>query len=181
MITNRKPFTLTLAVGLAVLAACRAAPPGPAAMSAADVQAIRDEIGARTLEINALGATNDLEQYRSVFATNADALFRGDLAVFVHGTRVLPTTQAVWEAFEPMKTTRRGTNFDLVESHVAVLSPTMALQVATQRFSVVDTMGVESPMYPMSSTTLWVKEGDQWKIAHHHQSWSNTPVQMEGT
>jgi hypothetical protein len=104
----------------------------------------------------------------------------GSPALFAHGTRLLPTGQDVRDLFASMAQSRGGTKFTLVESHVAPLSLTSALQVTVQHFSVIDTLGVAGPVYPVTATTLWIKEDGAWKIAHFHQSWTMTPVDSGG-
>ena len=169
--------TLAALAVLLLVAACQAP---PAEMTVGERQAIADELHQLNLQLNRLGETNDLEGMLEYWVADPSAYFVGDPASFLQGVRLLHSKAEIQEFFGPMQRARSSTNLSVLNDHVAVLSPTLAIQVLEQKYSVTDTLGNTGPEYPETATTVWVKEDGAWKMLHFHQSWSTTPIETSG-
>ena len=162
-------------VSLVLVSACQAPPPPE--MTDADRQTIAEELRQLSLLLNEFGAENDMDGILQLWVEDPGAYFVGEQAVFLQSVRLLPTKDAMMEFFTPMQTSRGGTRFTVLNDYVAVLSSDLAIQVLEQKYSVIDTLGIAGPEYPESATTVWVREGVDWKILHFHQSWSDEPIE----
>jgi hypothetical protein len=168
-----------VAVGaLLFVATERTAPPEPE-FTQADRQAIAAEIERLSSEMNQLSRPEDQAAWLTYWSDSADSYFVAEPAVFAQGVRILTTMDSFREFFDPSQWNRRSTNFTTEPSHIAVLSPDVAIQVTGGYFSITNMEGETGPNYPISLTTVWVREGDAWKIIHNHQSWTNTPIEAE--
>ena len=165
---------------LFLVVACQTPPQPEPEFTDADRQAIVDEITRRGVEFNAIGEPERWEEGLSFWADGAEALFVGDPALFVQGVRVVSTKEDMIEFSRGFVGSRRSTNFDLQESYVAVLSPSLALQITEQHWNITNNEGETGSTFPLTNTTLWVNENGEWKVAHYHQSWTTTPVDEEG-
>jgi ketosteroid isomerase-like protein len=161
------------------LVAC--APPPEPELTDADKAAIVDELDALTQELNALGTANDQEAMNAYYVTDPTAYFVGEPAMYLHGMRLLPDNEAIREQFAPMAESRQGTTFEPQKEYTAVLSPTLAIRVAEVHWFITNNDGEVGDTFPLASTTVWVKEGEAWKILHYHHTWSNTPVEGTGS
>jgi len=166
-------------LALSLFAACQAPPPPEPEFTDADRQAIAEEVGSLTQESYALGRPEDQDASMAYWAEGAEVFFVGEPAVFAQGVRIINTTDDMLEFFGGFEG-RTSTNFDPQASYVAVLSPEVALVVTEQHWNITDTLGVTGSTFPLSSTTVWVKENGAWKMMHHHQSWTTNPVEEEG-
>ncbi len=164
---------------LFAVAACQAPPPPEPEFTDADRQAIADEITRLSSEMWAIGEPERFEEMMAFWADGAEGFFVGEPALFNQGVRVISTMEDMLSFSEGFVGGRTRTNFFPQENYVAVYSPTLAVQVTQQHFSVTNNDGETGSTFPMSSTTLWVLEEGAWKIAHHHQSWTNDPVEEE--
>lgn len=73
----------------------------------------------------------------------------------------------------------RTTQVTMKDESVAVLSRTAAIHFGDFTFSVTRN-GETSENYLAAATTVWILEGNEWKILHYHQSWpTKTPVSAE--
>ena len=165
---------------LILLAACQAPPPPEPEFTEADRQAIADEVLRLTQETYELGRPEDFETSMAYWAEGTDAFFVGEPAVFAQGVRVINSKEDMVRFFGGFVGTRTSTNFDPQASYAAVLSPDVAVTVTEQHWNITDTLGVTGSTFPLSSTTVWVKEDGAWKIMHHHQSWTNNAIEEEG-
>lgn len=152
-------------------------PTPPPELTAAERQAIADELHELNLELNRLGEANDVEGMLEHWVADPSEYFVGQQASFLQSTRLLHTKQDIRDFFTPMQTSRSRTNFTTLSDHVAVLAPNLAVQILEQKYSVTDTLGNTGPEYPEMATTVWVKEAGEWKMLHFHQSWSSTPIE----
>ena len=134
---------------------------------------------AMSSEMWAIGEPERFEEMMAFWADGAEGFFVGEPALFNQGVRVISTMEDMLSFSEGFVGGRTRTNFFPQENYVAVYSPTLAVQVTQQHFSVTNNDGETGSTFPMSSTTLWVLEEGAWKIAHHHQSWTNDPVEEE--
>jgi ketosteroid isomerase-like protein len=169
-----KPYS-AMAV-LLLLSACQAPPPEPE-FTDAERQAIVTEIERLSLEMNELGRPEDQEAWMAFWSASADSYYVDEPGVFVQGVRILHDMEAFREFFDPSGWNRQSTNFTQESSGVAVLSPELAVQVTGGSYSVTNLEGETGPSYPLTGTTVWVREAGAWKIIHHHQSWSTTPIE----
>ena len=158
------------------LIACQ---PSTPTLTDADRQSIASEIEQIPSEWGDMATQENLDSWMARFAEDIESYFVGDPAFFVQGLRVIPTTTEASEFFGAMSETRQSTNFTTVKSHVAVISHDMALQVIEQHWSITDSLGVTGPTFPLTATTLWVRQEGTWKFLHHHQTWSNEPIEAE--
>ena len=60
---------------------------------------------------------------------------------------------------------------DLARS-VVVLTADAVLQAYKGTYHITNLDGEPSPEYPMTASILWIRHEGEWKIVHHHQSWS---------
>ncbi len=165
---------------LLFVSACQAPPPAEPEFTQADRQAIVAEIDRLSAEMNQAGRPEDSEAMLAFWSESADSYFVTEPGLYVHGIRVITTTQALREFFDPARWNRQSTNFFMQSSRVAVLSPEYAVQVAEYHWSITNIEGVTGSTFPMSSTLVWVKEEEGWKILHQHSSWTTDPIE-EGT
>jgi hypothetical protein len=164
--------TLLICVGLIV--GCQA---GPAPLTEADREAIRSEIEGRNRALlDLVGNSSDAETMRPFYVSDPSRYFVGEPAVFAQSIRLLSTPDDVVEFFRPMAANRQGTPMEVQNSHVAVLSRDIALHVTFNHWAIIDNEGVRGETFPAAITNLWVRDGDEWKMLHTHQSWSNEPV-----
>lgn len=63
----------------------------------------------------------------------------------------------------------RKTHVTMTDESIAVLSATCALHYGELDVSV-ERAGVVSEVKKVAATTIWIKEGKDWKILHYHQS-----------
>lgn len=153
----------------------------PPEMTQAEREAIAEELHQLNLQLNQLGEANDVEGMMEHWVADPSAYFVGEPASFLQSIRLLNTKDDIRAFFTPMTQTRASTNFTVLSDHVAVLSPTLAVQVLEQKYSITDTLGNTGPEFPETATTVWVKEDGAWKMLHFHQSWSNTPIEESGS
>ena len=167
--------TLLAAVLLFPIVSC--APPPEPEFTDADKAAIVAELDVITEELNALGTANDQAAMNAYYVADPEVYFVGEPAMYLHSLRLLADNEAIREQFAPMAESRQGTTFVPQKQYTAVLSPTLALRVAEVHWFIINNEGVAGDTFPLTSTTLWVKEVGEWKILHYHHTWSNTPVE----
>jgi len=143
----------------------------------ADRQTIAQTIRASNAGLFATGATNDLEAGMAFWVSDPQAYFVGDEALFLNRIVPLRTKAEIREVFGPALENRNATTYEMVRDHVAVLSLNHAVHVYEAKYAVTDTLGNTGNQYPMTATTIWVRENGEWKILHYHQSWSTEPQQ----
>jgi uncharacterized protein (TIGR02246 family) len=149
-------------------------------MTDADRLSIAAEIESLTREMTKSGRPDDFEDWLAFYSDSPESYFTDEPVLFVQGTFVAPTMQALRGFLDPSRWNRQSTNFTLQSSRVAVLSPDNAVQVAELHFSITNMDGETGPSYLQVATNVWVKEDGGWKIMHHHNSWDTTPIE-EGT
>ena len=157
------------------------APPPEPEFTDADKAAIVAELDAVDDELNTLGIANDQEGMMAFYVADPAPYFVGEPAMYLHSLRLLADKEAIREFFAPMEESRQGTTFQPQEQYTAVLSPTLALRVAEVHWFITNNEGETGDTFPLTSTTLWVKEAGAWKILHYHHSWSTTPVEETGS
>jgi ketosteroid isomerase-like protein len=170
---------LAAAAVLLMVSACQAPPPTEPEFTQADRQVIAAEIERLSAESLRSGKPEEMAAFLDYWSESADSYFVTEPALFAQGVRVITTMQALREFFDPARWNRQSTNMSWQSSRVAVLSPEYAVQVGELHFSVTNLEGETGSTFPMSSTTVWVKEDGAWKIMHHHQSWTTDPIEDE--
>ena len=171
-------FLMVTTISLSLLSC---APPPESEFTSADKAAIVAELDARTQELNALGTANDQEAMMAYYVADPTAYFVGEPAMYLHSLRLLPDNGAIQEFFAPMAESRQGTTFEPQKEYTAVLSPTLAIRVAEVHWFITNNDGEVGNTFPLTSTTVWVKEAGAWKILHYHHHWTTTPVGETGS
>lgn len=153
-----------------------------AEMTGEQRQAIAAEIRQINQEFFDLNMLMDEEKYNkglTFWADSDDPAWMGNPAIFVNRTSIITTNEAFDEFWRPLIGTRGITNFTMGTDCVAVLSPDLAIHVYDAKYSITNLEGETGPEYPMTATSVFVKKDGEWKILHHHQSWSETPIETE--
>ena len=166
---------LLLFMGLfAMICACQ--PTGEKEMTNEERQEIASTIKQNFKETIELGKNNNqenFEKWMNVYVESNDEAWMNNPALWLNMLYLYPTKEAISEAWKPKEGSRSGTNFNIEEDYIAVLSPENAVYVFKGTYSITDKDGNTGDDYPMSGTNVYVLRNDEWKLFHIHQSWQN--------
>lgn len=154
-------------VAVILLAACQMPPSSEPALSG-DVTAVRDEVMAAQRSYDEALASLDSTRIASSFSPDSNVFVVVGLAAF---SRVQLEQWA--GSVRPLHRAYSGGSH-LDSAKVVVLSPTSAVLTAPNTSVWTDTAGVASTDRG-TSTTVWVRTANGWRIAGAHVVW-DTPV-----
>jgi uncharacterized protein (TIGR02246 family) len=141
------------------LVACR---PAPAAFNPEDPTAIAaiDSLIQGAME----GAANvDADKVLAMAAGN------GELT-FLTGDVLLTGFEPIREQFRKTYSTLQHQQQTILEKHVRLLSPDVAVATAVGEGTYTDKAGWTSPPVGIGTTIVFVREDGQWRARHVHQS-----------
>ncbi|UCE40546.1 MAG: nuclear transport factor 2 family protein [Candidatus Aminicenantes bacterium] len=122
---------------------------------------------------------NNPDWYSKFFVEDNEVSWMGNPGIFVHGIRILPNRSAMEAVFNPMLENRTSTNMMVLKDFVSVISDTVAVYTFEGKYSITNLEGETGPDYPYTTSVVYLKKDDGWKMLHYHQSWSNTPIKEE--
>jgi hypothetical protein len=113
----------------------------------------------------------NVEKWINFYVESDDEAWMNEPVLWFNMLTVYPTKEAIRKVWTPTENSRLGTNMNIEEDYVAVLSPESATYVLKGTFSVIDTDGNTGADIPMSGIHVYVLRDDEWKIVHTHYSW----------
>lgn len=113
----------------------------------------------------------NFEKWMYEWIESNDETWMNNPALWLNMLNLLPTKEAVYEAWKPGPDSRSGSNFNIEKDYVAVLSPEHAVYVFEGTFSITDKDGNTGDDIPMSGTYVYVLRNGVWKLLHIHHSW----------
>lgn len=114
----------------------------------------------------------DFERWVGVWITDHDHYYQGDPMLFVNRLTIRPTAEDIREVWEPVFEARSGHSIDIGAETVAVLGEDVALHVFKAEYTVSYPEGNTTDPAPVTVSTVWVREGTEWKMLHAHQSFN---------
>jgi len=156
--------------------ACQAAPPPEPDFTAADRQAVAEEVKQASEAWIAAWARNDIDAAMAALVHDLAAYFVGDPGIFLNNLAFVPDAAGVEAGFASAREARSSTGIFPSEESIAVLSRDHAVQVWVAEWNVTDAQGVTTPNYPLTATLVWVRQEGTWRIVHWHQTWNQNPV-----
>jgi len=143
--------------GAVLLAACQPAelnPDDPAIVAAIDSIVQEAMEGARNVDADRVLAMAEGE---------------GELT-FITGDVVLSGLDYIREIFRDTYSGLESQNQTLIEKHVRILSPDVAIVIATGEGTYTDKAGWTSEPVGIGTTIVFVRENGEWRARHAHQS-----------
>ena len=143
--------------GAVLLAACQPAelnPDDPAIVAAIDSIVQEAMEGARNVDADRVLAMAEGE---------------GELT-FITGDVVLSGLDYIREIFRDTYSGLESQNQTLIKKHVRILSPDVAIVIATGEGTYTDKAGWTSEPVGIGTTIVFVRENGEWRARHAHQS-----------
>jgi hypothetical protein len=158
-------FPTKLIVLMLSAAACqqRTAQQSEPTLTSGQRAAITDSVRKATADFIAAVEHVDTARAAPFYSRSPDFTFASNGDVFTS-----------WEAFQPVF--REGWNglrsqhIAVVNSKIAVISPTTVVETISASGSFVDTAGKKSLIDKAAITLIWVRDSSGWKILSFHQS-----------
>jgi ketosteroid isomerase-like protein len=72
---------------------------------------------------------------------------------------------------------RRYQCVTVLKDYVSVISKEIAVYTYEGKFSITNLEGETGSEYPLTTSVVYTKKDDGWKILHYHHSWSDEPVE----
>ena len=164
--------TLLFIASIALLCACQKEVPKE--MTLEERQKIAEEIRQHQYKwTNSLEVFN-METFKSFvdeMVPGDDEVWMGNPAMWLNELTFYPNNEVISETWQPAIENRSSTIFIVEKDYVGVVSPEYAVYVATGAFSVTDKEGNNTGDIPMTSTSVYVKKNNKWKVLHWHNSW----------
>jgi hypothetical protein len=114
--------------------------------------------------------TGTFRKFMKFWDKNSDRLWQSDPVSVIFNTEITKT-EADWEAkFKKMIETRISTNPTILESHFAVLSNDVVLEVNKGDFTITGKDSVVYGPFTMVNTQIWVNRNGDWKMQFFHES-----------
>jgi ketosteroid isomerase-like protein len=120
---------------------------------------------------------SDPDAASKFFVEDNDVSWMGNPGLFAHGIWILPNHEAMDAVFKPMTERRTSTNYTIDKEYVSVISEEIAVYVFDGKYSVTNLEGETGSEYPLTTSVVYIKKDDGWKILHYHHSWSDEPIE----
>lgn len=159
--------------------ACSDTESGSGDLSASERQEIAAEIEDRNRDLLEVWAQEDaFDEWMELYVDDEHSAWAEDPFMLTVSGNTFESRQEMDEAFREVLADRT-TQVTMEDESVAVLSSDLAIHFGDFTWTLTRD-GETSDEYAAQGTTVWVKEGDEWKILTYHQSWpSTTPVLAE--
>ena len=164
---------LLVIMGLIALT-CACQPTGEKEMTIEERQEIAATIKQNFTETMALLQNNNqenFEKWMTTYVESNDEAWMKNPALWLQSLMLWSTKETIYDIWKPTEGVRSGTNLNIEEDYVAVLSPENAVYVLKGTYSVIDKDGNTSDDYPVSGTYVYVLRNGEWKTLHIHLSY----------
>jgi hypothetical protein len=156
----------------ALICACQKE--APKEMTLEERQKIAEEIRQHQYKMmNSMEVTN-METFNSFIeemVPGDDEVWMGNPAMWLNMLTFYPNNEVINESWQSSIENRSSTIMKAEKDYVAVLSPEYAVYVSLGTFSVTDKQGNSTGDIPMTSTSVYMKKNNKWKVLHWHNSW----------
>ena len=109
--------------------------------------------------------------FTSEMVQGDDEVWMGNPAMWLNELTLYPNNEVINKSWQPIIENRSSTILKADKDYVAVVSPEYAVYVAIGTFSVTDKEGNSAGDIPMTTTSVYVKKNNKWKVLHWHNSW----------
>ena len=146
--------------GAVLLAACGQTqtadfdPQDPAAI--AEISSLLDE---------ALAGAREADADRALAMASREAEFS-----FITGDLLLTDLETIREDFEDTYSGIQGQSQEIIERHIRLLSPDVAVFTGISEGTYTDNAGWTSELVGLGHTIIFVREAGNWRAVHAHQS-----------
>jgi ketosteroid isomerase-like protein len=153
---------------LTVLAACQ---PTTTELTEEQKAEIADTVRQVYADFLSAGDPVDFERMMTFAHPDVEQYYVGEPAQWVNLLTVYPDNDRVREVWEPIMAGRRSQETVINDEYVAVLAENMAVHVVEGTYAITDTLGNTTEPNRLTASTVWIREGEEWKMIHMHQSW----------
>ena len=143
-------------------------------MTLEERQKVAEEIRQHQYKMMNLMEVTNLETFNSFIdemVPGDDEVWMGNPAMWLNMLDFYPNNEVINKEWEAVIENRSSTIIKAEKDYVAVVSPEYAVYVSIGTFSVIDKQGNNTGDIPITSTSVYVKKNNKWKVLHWHNSW----------
>lgn len=143
-------------------------------MTLEERQKVAEEIRQHQYKMMNLMEVTNLETFNSFIdemVPGDDEVWMGNPAMWLNMLDFYPNNEVINKEWEAVIENRSSTIIKAEKDYVAVVSPEYAVYASIGTFSVIDKQGNNTGDIPITSTSVYVKKNNKWKVLHWHNSW----------